>query len=122
MATRTPYRLQGSVIASDREVLAALAGLPDYAPTNLALTTDSLRQLEAALVQAQDEERRIVHEARVIRERVTLAAWVLHEAIRGAKVQVMAQYGRDSLALNSVGLKRESERKRPTQRRRQPAA
>jgi hypothetical protein len=37
--------------------------------------------------------------------------------INGVKVQVEAQYGSDSPALHAVGLKRRSERKRPTRQK-----
>jgi hypothetical protein len=45
----------------------------------------------------------------------------LYEAIRGAKEQVIAQYGGDSLAVQAIGLKRRSQRKRPVRRAAPPA-
>ena len=39
-----------------------------------------------------------------------------HNAILGAKDQVIAQYGADSDAVQSLGLKKKSDRKRPGRR------
>jgi len=49
---------------------------------------------------------------------ISLSRWwgALHNAILGAKTQVLAQYGADSDAIQSLGLKKKSERKRPTGR------
>jgi hypothetical protein len=115
--TRAPYRIQSDVIVADRAILQAVASLPDYAPMNFAYHIEAVRQLEAALVMAQQAENTILREATVAREQTTEAAWAFHEAISGIKAQVEAQYGNDSPALHAVGRKRRSEHKRPTRRK-----
>jgi hypothetical protein len=40
-----------------------------------------------------------------------------HDAMLGAKAQVVAQYRNDSLAVEAIGLTRKSERRRPVRRR-----
>jgi hypothetical protein len=45
------------------------------------------------------------------------AAQALHAAVLGAKAQVIAQYGDDSAAVQALGLKKKSERKRTSRRR-----
>lgn len=51
------------------------------------------------------------------RDQATAAAQTFHEAVLGAKAQVIAQYGSDSAAVASIGLKKKSERKLPSRRR-----
>ncbi len=41
------------------------------------------------------------------------AEWRFHEAMQGAKEQVIAQYGKSSDQVQSLGLKKKSEYKRP---------
>jgi len=48
------------------------------------------------------------------------AEWDFHDAMLGVKEQVVAQYGNDSDAVQSLGLTKKSERKSPV-RRAQPA-
>jgi len=114
MGTKAPYRIQMDVIAADWANLQAVASLPDYAPMNLAYNVETVRQLEAALIVAQQTEDTILREATIIREQTTDAGWAFHEAINRIKTQVEAQYGSDSPALHAVGRKRRSEHKRPT--------
>jgi hypothetical protein len=44
------------------------------------------------------------------------AAQACQDAMLGAKAQVIAQYGSNSHAVQAIGLKRKSERRRPTRR------
>lgn len=121
MATRAPYRIQMDVIVADRAILQAVASLSDYAPMNPTYSVDVVRQLEMTLVSAQQAEDALLRQATAIREQTTAAAWAFHEAINGVKVQVEAQYGSDSPALHAVGLKRRSEHKRATRRKKAAA-
>ena len=116
MAPRSPYRLNADIIAADRAVVHAVADLNDYTTLNAAYSPEALRQLETTLAEALQAEERHQREAEVIRERVIMAAWALHEAVRGVKAQVVAGFGPESLALHAVGLKKQSERKRPVRR------
>lgn len=117
MTARPQYRLSTETIAADRAILQAVATLADFTPANPAYNLASVQQLEAALTLAQQNEERLLREMALTREEVTMAAMALHEAIQVVKVQVEAQYGSDSPALHAVGLKRRSERKRPSRRR-----
>jgi hypothetical protein len=84
---------------------------------NPAYSVESMLQLEATLIKAQQSEDAILREAAAIRQQTTAAAWAFHEMINGLKVQVEAQYGNDSPALYAVGRKRRSEHKRPTRQK-----
>ncbi|NTU81017.1 MAG: hypothetical protein HGA45_16820 [Chloroflexales bacterium] len=103
-------------IDADRLALQLLENLTDYNPSNPAYSIETLKMLEAMLIQATRAEAQARAALEAARERASAAAWAFHEAMQGAKVQVQAQYGTDSLALHAVGLKRRSERKRPTRR------
>lgn len=120
MPTQSPYRLNTGTIDKDRKIIEAIETLPDYAPSNPEHSLAAVQQLQAELVAAQANEQRIQRELVAAREQVSQAAWALHERVADVKVYVEYQYGRDSVALHAVGLKRRSERKRPA--RREPRA
>lgn len=50
------------------------------------------------------------------RDATVAAAWERHNAILGAKTQVIARYGPNANAVQALGLKKKSERRRPTRR------
>jgi hypothetical protein len=56
------------------------------------------------------------------RDATQAAEWALHHAILGVKRQVVAQYGPDSDAVQAIGLKKASDRKRPVRRARVAAS
>jgi hypothetical protein len=122
VASRPGYRPAPPTLEADRATLLALQDLFDYTPQNAAYSTASIQQLEAALTQAQQAEARAQRAIEAARDQVRDAAWAFHNAILGAKAQVIAQYGDDSPAVQAIGLKKKSERKRPARRRSVAAA
>lgn len=121
MTSNSNQRLPSDTITADRTALAALGNLSDYNPLNAEYAIATLQQLEAAMLAAQQAEIRIRHEADLLREQAIATAHAFHRAMKGARAQIVAQYGDDSVALHAVGLKKRSERKRPTRRPRQAA-
>lgn len=117
MAPKAKYRLSPPAIAADRSALLAVQDLAGYNPINPQYSLAALQALNARLAQAEQSEDRIQRTLDIARDEAVEAAWELHEAILGVKAQVLAQYGPDSRAIEAVGLKRRSERKRPVQRR-----
>ena len=117
MAIVPARRLNPDIIALDRTALLSLLDMHDYAPLNQAYSHEALRALDAALEQAEQEELRARNALAAARDASLAAAHALHEAILGAKAQVIAQYGSDSASVQAVGLKKKSERKRPARRR-----
>lgn len=111
MATRTLYRLSPNIIANDRNIIQAVAALPDYAPVNPRYSLAVVQQLEAALVAAQQAEDRAVRAVAIARHEVLAASWALHDAVGGVKLSIEAQFGNDSIALHAIGRKRRSEHK-----------
>ena len=116
MALNQNRRPSADKLKDDREALLALRELRDYKPANPTYTAEALAALEEVLTQAQHEELRLQNALAAARDATTAAAWQLHNAMLGAKTQVLAQYGADSDAIQSLGLKKKSERKRPARR------
>lgn len=110
-------RLSPAEIETDKTTLVAVSGLSDYAPVNPRYSIDAASRLEAAVEQAQREETRLLKALAAARDTAIAAEWALHEAMLGVKRQVLAQYGPDSDAVHALGLKKRSEKKRPSRRK-----
>lgn len=110
------YPPPSMVIDDDRAVLRALQDIMGYAPHNPAHAVASLIQSEDALQQAEIETERARLAYDAARERLVVASWSFHDDIGGAKTEIKAQFGADSQLMHAIGLKKKSERKRPTRR------
>jgi hypothetical protein len=99
--------------------VAGVQTLPDYKPTNSVYTAARLAELTRSMDAARQAEMRAVQQLTIARDVAAAAEWALYEGVLGARTQVVAQYGSDSHAVQVIGLKRKSERKRPA---RKPAA
>jgi hypothetical protein len=104
-------------IKADRAALVAIRELRDFAPVNPAHSAEAMSALEQVLTQAEQEELRLQNALASARDRTTAAAWALRNSMLGAKSQVIAQYGADSDAVQSLGLKKKSDRRRPSRRK-----
>lgn len=109
-------RLPADDIQADRNALIGLQSLADYAPINRAYSASALAELGQAMEAARLAEVRAMQALAAARDAVAAAEWALHESVLGARAQVIAQYGADSSAVQLLGLKRKSERKRPARR------
>ena len=105
-----------TAIEAARAVVAAMQDVSDYAPTNPAYSAAALRELVSNLALAEETELRARRALEVAREQTVEAAFRLYNTVQETKVQVMAQYGRNSPLVHAVGLKQKSERKRPARR------
>ena len=101
---------------ADGAALRALGDLPDYAPHNRAYTVATLTTLKQTLDQALQNEERAKNALKIANDAVRAAQWALHEGLLGAKVEVAAQYGNDSDAIQSLGLKKKSKWRRSVSR------
>jgi hypothetical protein len=110
------YRLPSAVLDADRDALLALKDLADYTPVNQAYSAPALSTLSEALQQAEEAEVRAQKALAAARDNAAAAAREFHNAMLGAKAQVIAQYGSDSYAVQALGLKKKSERRRPARR------
>jgi hypothetical protein len=116
MPPRPTRRLSPDAIEANRTALLALRNIRDYAPHNGVYSVDALTALETALREAEQARMQAQHALDAARDRVAAATLALHEALLGAKAQVLAQYGPDSYEVQAIGLKRKSDRKRPARR------
>jgi len=100
-------------IEEDREVLVALKQLANYSPASGMPTVSELIDLDNEV--RTDQEGLSTSEQTVVvsRSKLNGSSSRFHEEIMRSKAQVIAQYGRDSDEVRSLGLKRLSDRKRP---------
>jgi len=113
MATNTNRPVKPEVIQADRDVLIAILALTDYAPANAAYSKEALTAQMAAQDAAHQASVNAQNAAAAARDAEVANDNKLHQMALGAKQQAIAQYGDDSDAVQSLGLKKKSERKRP---------
>lgn len=117
MAKNQTRRLTFAVLSEDRKAFAALQGITDYTPANQAYTTEAIEAVRDRMNNLQREATQAEAAAAGKRDEATAGEWEFHNAMLGAKVQVMAQFGDDSNELAALGLKKKSEYKPRTRRR-----
>lgn len=116
MAQTPTYRLSPATLDADRDTVLALQDMADYRPHNPTHDIESLTTLEAMLTTAEQAERRAQIALDAARDKAIAAAHAFHDATLGAKAEVIAQYGANSSAVQAIGLKRKSDRRRPLRR------
>ena len=109
-------RLSPDRALANREMLHALNNLPDYAPINPAYNIAELNRLAAEIERSKETTLRLRNAFAAARVEEVAAEWALNEALRGAKAQVVAQYGDEAQIINEIGLKKRSQRRRPVRR------
>ncbi len=113
MSSNQSRRVNLAVLKEDQDALTALATITDYKPANAAYTLVNLTAALTAMQAAQQAVVRAQGTLDTARDAAAAAEWRFHEAVLGAKDQVLAQYGKSSDQLQLLGLKKKSERKRP---------
>ena len=116
MARNQARRLTPPVIATDKQAHAALQAIAGYAPANPAFSLVNLQNLREQMDTEQASEAEKQAAAMTARDVATAAEWAYHNALLGAKEQVIAQFGKDSAQVQALGLKRKSEYKKPTKK------
>ena len=114
MAKDQTQRIRPHQLQADREAHIALQALGDYRPANSAYTADKIGALLATMQAMQEAEVNAANALAAARDTATAAEWDFHNAMLGVKDQIIAQYGVDSDQVQSLGLKKKSEHKRPT--------
>ncbi len=113
MAKNQNTRLRPAQIAADKARAANLKTIAGYAPANQAYTVDKVTAAEAKMEAARAKEVQAIAAADVARDEAAESEWELHNLTQGATDQVVAQFGRDSVEAQTMGLTRTSERKSP---------
>jgi hypothetical protein len=116
MASGRVRRLNPNELQAMRAAVIGVRALPDYQPRNPANGPGALEDLVAAMDRAREAEVRASQDLATARLAAQHAEWALHERLLGVKDEVRAQYGADSHAMQLVGLKRKSERRRASRR------
>lgn len=114
MANNPTRRIPPGTLQADQESLAALQGLSGYAPANAAFAVAAINTARQALDAKQRAETQAAAALAAARDEAVAAEWEFHNLILGAKEQIIAQFGKDSNEVQSVGLKKKSEYKKPT--------
>ena len=121
MAKIQNKRIERAVLQADLDVIAAVQALDNYAPTNAGYTKAKLTEQLAAIRAAQEAERAAEVAMDSARDDANAAEWNFHNYALAVKEQVIAQYGKDSNEVQSLGLKKKSEYKAPTRKARASA-
>ncbi|MFL6229355.1 MAG: hypothetical protein ACJ741_11310 [Pyrinomonadaceae bacterium] len=121
MPNNPTRRITPATLQADKDSFDALKGISAYAPANPAYTVAAIATLRNKLDTSQEAETQALAAAAAARDEATAAEWDYHNAIIGAKEQVIAQFGKDSNEVQSVGLKKKSEYAKNTQRKGRPA-
>ena len=103
------------------DAVTALKSLGGYNPANSAYTQAMVEEKLNAVRAAQQAEINAQNALAAARDAATAAEWDFHNALLGVKAQVTAQYGDNSNELQSLGLKKKSERKAPIRRKKTAA-
>src|SRR5438045_1885840 len=122
MAKDQTKRLSSKDLGSDTSTNDALKTVVGYAPANAQYTVVNVKALYDAMVASQAVETQTEKALNTARDKAVAAEWSFHNAILGAKDQVKAQFGKDSNELQSLGLKKVSEYKRPSRKKKTTAS
>jgi hypothetical protein len=117
MAKKQTRRMTFGVLSADRKAFAALQGIAGYAPANQTYTTENIRAVRDRMDDLQREAIQAEVVASAKRDAANAGEWEFHNAVLGAKTQVMAQFGPDSNELQALGLKKKSEYKTRARRK-----
>ena len=112
----SPKRISSTTLEVDRAALFALQDVSDYAPRNDSHSTLSLQSIESRLLQAEQIEARARRTYELTRDEAIAAGRAFHSAMLGVKNEVLVQYGEDSYVVETVGLKKKSNYRRPSLR------
>lgn len=116
MSLNPKRRMAAQIVDADEDAVIAAQSFPDYKPINPAYQKDVLAQKHAQLEAARIAELHAQNAFNAARDATAAAEWELHNLVLGLKTQVIAQYGSDSDQVRALGLKKKSDRRRPTSR------
>ncbi|MEH1892713.1 MAG: hypothetical protein V7K92_25790 [Nostoc sp.] len=113
----TTRRLRLQVISQDVTSFHGLQTVSTYDTTRSNASVANIQQgYQAMLAQQQAEtEKLTLYRAAV--DAARLAEWEFHNAVLAMKEVVRGQYGSDSDQAQAVGLKKKSNRKRPSRKK-----
>jgi hypothetical protein len=109
-------RIKPGLIEADEASFAALKAIANYAPANPAYSVEAIEQAHKELQEARTAEAQAEAARNATRDTAAAKEWNFHNLVLGSKDQVVAQFGRNSNQVQSVGRKKSSEYKAPTRK------
>ena len=95
------------------DALTALRSIGGYTPANSAYALAGVEIKLSSMKSMQEDELAVQNSLASARDAATAAEWEFHNFILGVKEQIIAQYGKNSDQVQSLGLKKKSEYKAP---------
>ncbi len=113
----TTRRLRPQTISQDIDSLHGLQTVSTYNTTRADASTANLQEVYQAMLISQQTETEKLALYRAASDAARLAEWEFHNAVLAMKEAVRGQYGSDSDQAQAVGLKKKSDRKRPSRKK-----
>lgn len=110
-------RLRPQTISQDIDSFHGLQTVSTYNTTRADASTANLQSVYQAMLISQQAETEKLALYRAAGDAARLAEWEFHNAVLAMKEVVRGQYGSDSDQAQAVGLKKKSERKRPSRKK-----
>ncbi|ARV59626.1 hypothetical protein BZZ01_14185 [Nostocales cyanobacterium HT-58-2] len=118
----TTRRLRPQMISQDIDSFHGLQTISTYNTSRSDASVANLENAYQAMLTLQQAETEKLALYRAAADAARLAEWEFHNAVLAMKEAVRGQYGSDSNQAQAVGLKKKSERKRPTRKKSVTAA
>ncbi len=113
----TTRRLSRQTIVQDTTSLHGLQTINNYTTTRADATEENLQTAYQTMLTLQQVENEKLALYRAAVDAARLAEWEFHNGVLAMKEVVRGQYGSDSNQAQAVGLKKKSERKRPSRKK-----
>jgi hypothetical protein len=113
----TTNRLRPLVISQDVDSLHGLQTISTYDTSRADASVANIQQAYQAMMAQQQAETEKLASYRAAADAARLAEWEFHNTILAMKEVVRGQYGSDSDQAQAVGLKKKSDRKRPSRKK-----
>ncbi|MBN4003062.1 hypothetical protein [Nostoc sp. LPT] len=113
----TTRRLRPQLISQDISSFHGLQTVSTYNTTRTDASIAKLQEVYQAMLISQQTETEKLALYRAAADAARLAEWEFHNAVLAMKEVVRGQYGSDSDQAQAVGLKKKSDRKRPSRKK-----
>jgi hypothetical protein len=113
----TTRRLPPSTISQDVNSFHGLQTISNYNTSRVNATEENLQKAYRNMLAQQQAENEKLAMYRAAADAGRLAEWEFHNAVLAMKEAVRGQYGSDSDQAQAVGLKKKSDRKRPSRKK-----
>lgn len=116
MAHDEETRLSKKIIEADKTTYDNLLAITGFVPVKKEFEIANGTKLSDTMTANRTKENQLVSALKTSKDNSKTSEWAFHNWILGAKGQIAAQFGDDSNEYQSLGLKKKSERKRPTRK------